>query len=161
MERAVGVGPALHDLDALEESARMLGRPRVAHRRHDEARSVAPRVGRAAGGQSRRGGRSRREIAAHRYTLRITLPDELARRAQIGREVPAAEEADRHARAARAVDLPSAQRSEEGLAGVLLGPDRREPAEVVAGLGTRASKVSVCHSAVAPGVPVWMSVEAI
>ena len=110
----------------------MFGGPGIAHCRQNELRAGSALCARARSRVGRRG-LPHRQIAAHRDALRIAFLDESSGRTELGREIPAAEEADGHARSARAVDLASAERFEERLARVLLGPDRGEAAEVVAG----------------------------
>src|SRR5690606_13406577 len=61
--------------------------------------------------------------------------DEVAGVAQVVGEVPAAEHAHGHARAAGAVDLAATQGVPDGLAAVLLGPHGDEAARAVARAG--------------------------
>ena len=82
----------------------------ILHRRDEERRRLARRRG--------------REVAAHRHALRVTRCGKIA--ARVGRRViPAAEEAHRHARPGRRVDLAALHRIEQRLARVLLRPHRR------------------------------------
>ena len=104
MGRALGVEPALHDLDAVQV------RPdRVTQGIDHEGGRIALRAV---------------QVAAHRYALLVAAERGLAA-VQVGvGELPAAEEPHHHARAGGGIDLLALHRVPDRGAGVLLRPDR-------------------------------------
>ncbi len=145
MKRAVGIGPALHDLDPLQQVAGMLCRAGVLHGGHDED-----------GGRVR--GRALRQLTTHRYAARVAESREVGASARGFGIVPTAEERGRSC-VNRSWRRPR-RRSASKMASRVFSSAQTaaSPPRLYPGPGTAESKVSVSHSSVGPGVPVWMSV---